>query len=158
MYYSLFTHPCDIFYCAVQVDGNDLQHDDDAKEDTDNINTLQDFASKICLDPLMTKESFDQETEEIVGLDDQEMEDVTRATDETDQNLVLLVVSENRRKRARAVGEGNSMDKLVDRVKRKNPEDVPGNLHIPTVLNSSNVSLSDISTKSGVNFEVILLS
>ena len=140
MYYSLFTHPCDIFYCAVQVDADGMQHDDDEKEDTYNIDTLQDFASKTCLDPLMNKESFEQEMEEIVGLEDQEMEDVTRATDQADQNLVLLVVSGNRRKRDRTLGEGNPMD----RMKRKNPEDVPGNLHTPTVLNSSHVSLCEV--------------
>ena len=38
--YSLFKHLCDIFYCAVQVDGDDLQQDDDEKEDTDKINIL----------------------------------------------------------------------------------------------------------------------
>jgi hypothetical protein len=75
----------------------------------------------------------DQEMEGIVGLEDQDMEDISQSTDQADQNLVLLVVSENRRKRAATVGEGNSMDKVVDRVKRNNPEDVPGNLQIPTV-------------------------
>ncbi|VAI68585.1 unnamed protein product [Triticum turgidum subsp. durum] len=81
-----------------------------------------DFASKTCLDPPMNKESFEQGMEGMVGLEDERMEDVTRSTD---QNDVLLVVGENRRKRARLdIGEDNSMDKVVDRVKRKNPEDV----------------------------------
>uniref|UniRef100_A0ACD5Z1J5 Uncharacterized protein n=1 Tax=Avena sativa TaxID=4498 RepID=A0ACD5Z1J5_AVESA len=131
---------------SVQVNGDGLQHDDE-KEDTDNIDMLDDFASKTCLDPLMNKESFEQEIEGVVGLEDQEMEgvagledqemegvvgledqkmkDVTKTTDQADKNLVLLVVGENRRKRARTVSEGNSMDKVVDRAKRKNPEDVP---------------------------------
>jgi hypothetical protein len=94
----------------------------------------------------------DQAMEVMVGLQDQEMEDITQSTDQADQNLVLLVVSENRRKRARTVDEGNSMDKVVGRMKRKNPEDVPGNLHIPTVFNSSSVSLSATFSKSGMKF------
>ncbi|KAM3196708.1 hypothetical protein ACQJBY_072419 [Aegilops geniculata] len=120
-----------------QVDGDDLQHDDEEKEDKDKIDILEDFASKTCLGTTMNKESFEQEMEGMVDLEDQHMEDVTRSTD---QNPVVLVVGENRRKRARTVGESNSTDKVVDRVKRKNPEDVPGNLHIPTVFNYSNVS------------------
>ncbi|KAM0857416.1 hypothetical protein ACQ4PT_048491 [Festuca glaucescens] len=121
----------------VQVDGDGLQHDDDDDdEDTDNMDILDDFSNKTCLGPLMNKEGFEQEMEPVVGLEDQEMEgvvglrdqqmeDVTQTTDQADQNIVLLVVGENRRKRARTVGEGNSMDKVVDRVKRKNPEDIP---------------------------------
>ncbi|KAF7046551.1 hypothetical protein CFC21_055575 [Triticum aestivum] len=110
---------------SVQVDGDDLQQDDDEKEDTDKIDMLADFASKTCLGTMMNKESFEQGMEGMVGLDDQQMEDVTPSTDQADQSLVLLVVGENRRKRARTVGEGNSMDKVFDRVKRKNLEDVP---------------------------------
>jgi hypothetical protein len=144
-YYFHFGRQCYIFYCAVYIKDDGLQPDDDETEDTGNIDTLEDFATKTCLDPLMNKESFEQEIEGMVGLEDpkmegsvgledQEMEHVTQSTDQADQNLVLLVVGENRRKRARTVGEGNSMDnKVVDRVKRKNPEDDPGNLHMPTV-------------------------
>uniref|UniRef100_A0A8R7VGT0 Uncharacterized protein n=1 Tax=Triticum urartu TaxID=4572 RepID=A0A8R7VGT0_TRIUA len=109
---------------SVQVDGDDLQQDDDEKEDTDEIDILEGFASKTCLGTMMNKESFEQGMEGMVGFEDQQMEDVT-PSDQADQNLVLLVVGENRRKRARTVGEGNSMDNVVDRVKRKNPEDVP---------------------------------
>ncbi|XBI59398.1 hypothetical protein VPH35_040473 [Triticum aestivum] len=110
---------------SVKVDGDDLQHDDDEKEDMENIAMLDDFASKTCLDPLMNKQSFEQQMEGVVGLEDQQMEDVTWSTDQADQNPVILVVGENRRKRARTLDEDNSMDKVVNRVKRKNPEDVP---------------------------------
>ncbi|VAH99624.1 unnamed protein product [Triticum turgidum subsp. durum] len=110
---------------SVQVDCDDLQHDDDKKKNMDSTDIQEDFASKTCLDTLMDKESFEQEMEGTVGLEDQQMEDVTQSTDKADQNVVLLVVGENRRKRARTVGEGNSMDKVVDRVKRKKPQDVP---------------------------------
>ncbi|KAM3206284.1 hypothetical protein ACQJBY_061768 [Aegilops geniculata] len=85
---------------SVQVDGGDLQQDDDEKEDADKIDMLVDFVSKTCLGTMMNKESFEQ-------------------------GMEGMVVGENRRKRARTVGEGNSMDKAFDRVKRKNPEDIP---------------------------------
>ncbi|VAH99654.1 unnamed protein product [Triticum turgidum subsp. durum] len=106
---------------SVQVDGP--EHDGE-KEDTDNIE-FQDFASKICLDPPMNKENFEQEMEGVVSLEDQQMKHVTQSTNQADQDLILLVVSENRRKGATTVGEGNSMDKAADRVKCKNPKDVP---------------------------------
>ncbi|KAI4974310.1 hypothetical protein ZWY2020_047590 [Hordeum vulgare] len=110
---------------SVQFDGDDQQQDDDEKEDTDKIDILEGFASKTCLDPPMNNGSFEQGMEGMIGLEDQQMEDVTRSTDESDQNVVLLVVGENRRKRARLdIGEDNSIDTVVDRVKRKNPEDV----------------------------------
>ena len=123
--YCLFTHLCDVFYGAAQVDCDDLQQGDDEKEDTDKTDILEDFASKTCLDPPVDKERFEQGMEGMVGLQDQQMQDVTWSTDQADQNVVLLAVGENRRKRARLdIGEDNSMDKVVDRVKRKNPEDV----------------------------------
>ena len=100
----------------------------------------------------MNKETFEQGMEGMVGLEDERMEDVTRSTD---QNAVLLVVGENRRKRARTVGEGNSMDKVFDRVKRKNPEDIPGNLHIPTILNFLMFLLVIWLVKLGSRLEVI---
>ncbi|KAM3371034.1 hypothetical protein ACQJBY_018415 [Aegilops geniculata] len=109
---------------SVKVDGDDLQHDDDEKQDMENIDMLDDFASKTCLDPLMNKQSFEQQMEGVVGLEDQQMEDVTWSTDQADQNPVILVVGENRRKRARTVAEDDSLDRVVNRVKRKNPEDV----------------------------------
>ena len=131
--YTLFLHPYNIFYCAVQVDGDDLQNYDDEKEDTDNIDIIEDFGSKTCLDPLISKENLEQEREGEVGLKDQQIEDVIRSTHQADQNVVLLVMSENTRKRARLdIGEDNLMDKVVDRVKRKNPEDVQGNLQVPS--------------------------
>ncbi|XBI77044.1 hypothetical protein VPH35_070215 [Triticum aestivum] len=118
---------------SAQVDCGDLQQNDDEKEDTDKIDILEDFASKTCLDPQVDKECFEQGMEGMVGLEDQQMEDVTQSTDQADKNVVLLVVGENRRKRARLdIGEDNSMDKVVDRVKRKNPEDVQGNLQVPS--------------------------
>ena len=108
--YCLFTHLCDVFYCAAQVDCDDLQQDDDEKEDADKTDILEDFASKTCLDPPMNKESFEQGMEGMVGLEDERMEDVTHSTDQADQNVVLFVVGENRRKRARLdIGEDNSM-------------------------------------------------
>nr|UBY07628.1 NBS-LRR disease resistance protein [Dasypyrum villosum] len=109
---------------SAQVDCDDLQQDDDKKEDTDKINILEDFATKTCLEPPMNKVTFEQGMEGMVGLEDEQMEDVTRSTDQADQNVVLLVVGENRRKRARLdTGEDDSMEKVADRVKRKNPED-----------------------------------
>ncbi|XP_048542397.1 disease resistance protein RGA4-like isoform X2 [Triticum urartu] len=126
-YNSEITTPHNAIFTGepAQVDCDDLQQDDDEKDCTDKIDILEDFASKTCLDPPVDKESFEQGMEGMVGLEDQQMEDVTRSTDQADQNVVLLVVDENRRKRARFnIGEDNSMDKMVDRVKRKNPEDV----------------------------------
>ncbi|VAI68556.1 unnamed protein product [Triticum turgidum subsp. durum] len=108
---------------SVQVDGADLQQGDE-KEHAYKIDILEDFASKTCLDPPMNTESFEQGMEGMVGLEDERMEDVTHSTDQADQNVVLSVVGENRRKRARLdIGEDNSMDKVVDRVKRKKPEE-----------------------------------
>ncbi|XP_048543833.1 disease resistance protein RGA4-like [Triticum urartu] len=110
---------------SVQVDGDDLQNYDDEKEDTEDIDIIDDFGSKTCLDPLINKENLEQEREGEVGLKDQQIEDVLRSTHQADQNVVLFVMSENTRKRARLdIGEDNLMDKVVDRVKRKNPEDV----------------------------------
>lgn len=116
--------PCDILFFA---DGDG--HDDDEKAHTDNIDILEDFAKKTNLGPPMDKGSSEQEREGVVAnledqemgvvdLDDQQMEDVNKQ--------VLLVVGKSKRKRGRIVGEDNSMDKVVDRVKRKNPQDVRG--------------------------------
>ncbi|KAF7105782.1 hypothetical protein CFC21_106558 [Triticum aestivum] len=110
---------------SVQVDGDDLQSYDDEKEDM-YIDIIEDFASKTCLDPLINKENLEQEMEGEVGLKNQQIEDVIRSTHQADQNGVLLVMSENTRKRARLdIAEDNLMDKVVDRVKRKKPQDVP---------------------------------
>ncbi|XP_044945996.1 disease resistance protein RGA4-like [Hordeum vulgare subsp. vulgare] len=119
------TAPHDAISTEQSAGDDDQQHDEDDKEDTDNIDILEDFASKTCLDPLMNKEGFEQEIKGVIGLVDQQMEDTTWCTGQANTNHVHWVVDGNRRKRARTAGEGNSMDKVVDRVKRKNLEDVP---------------------------------
>ncbi|VAI68552.1 unnamed protein product [Triticum turgidum subsp. durum] len=128
---------------SVQVDGADLQQGDE-KEHAYKIDILEDFASKTCLDPPMNTESFEQGMEGMVGLEDERMEDVTHSTDQADQNVVLSVVGENRRKRARLdIGEDNSMDKVVDRVKRKKPEDVQETMPTKQTAPGLAVAVSD---------------
>uniref|UniRef100_A0ACD5YCK3 Uncharacterized protein n=1 Tax=Avena sativa TaxID=4498 RepID=A0ACD5YCK3_AVESA len=67
----------------------------------------------------------DQKMKRVVGLEDQQIEDATQSTDQTDENQVPLVVDENRRKSNTTIGGGNSINKVVDKVTRKNPEDAP---------------------------------
>ncbi|KAI4986712.1 hypothetical protein ZWY2020_019342 [Hordeum vulgare] len=110
------TAPHDAISTEQSAGDDDQQHDDDDKEDTDNIDILEDFASKTCLDPLMNKEGFEQEIKGVIGLVDQQMEDITWCTGQANTNHVHSVVDGNRRKRARTAGEGNSMDKVGDRV------------------------------------------
>lgn len=58
--YSLFTHSCDIVYCAVQVDG-ECQHDGHEIEDIENTHEPKDFVSEI--GPSTNMASFKNEME-----------------------------------------------------------------------------------------------